>query len=161
LNEALTRAYKGNFEASWNLYVATDKYTDAPKKPENRYPEGTKAPIQDSSPQSPFTGKALESCAEWLRDAPDEVALNREYFTAMDQFSRTDDTILICRTIPSKESGKLDVEYFPEKTDDATIQMAISIGLNFDEALRRYQVNRMVDKKPDRSKGQPYSRVPS
>jgi hypothetical protein len=74
----------------------------------------------------------------------------------MDQFSRTNDTVLICRTIKA-DNGKLDVEFFPEKTDHLTTQMAVSIGLKFDEALQRYQRNRIRDGKPDRSRGEPYS----
>ncbi|KAK7413933.1 hypothetical protein QQX98_007201 [Neonectria punicea] len=161
LNGSLTRAYKGNYEAGWDLYVATDSYSDAPKRLENQYPEGTKAPLENSDFRSPFIGKSLESCAEWLKNAPDEVALNREYFTAVDQFSRADDTVLICRVVSGQDKGELAVEYFPEKTDDATTQMAVSIGLKFDEALQRYQRNRVRDGKPDRSNGEPYSRTSS
>lgn len=136
--------------------MATDAYGDAPKKLDNAYPEGTKAPIQHG--RFHFTGKTLESCADWLRDAPDDVALNREYFTAMDQFSRADDTVLLCRAVRGQQPTKLVIECFPEKTDNAVIQMSVSLGIRFDEALRRYQIRRTVDGKPDRSKGQPYSK---
>lgn len=72
----------------------------------------------------------------------------------MDQFSRADDTVLLCRAV----RGQLVIECFPEKTDNAVIQMSVSLGIRFDEALRRYQVRRMVDGKPDRSQGHPYSK---
>ncbi|KAI1244684.1 hypothetical protein MGN70_014561 [Eutypa lata] len=140
LNDALARAYKGNFEAAWEQYLATDNYQDAPRRVKNAYPEGTKAPIPANF-SSPFVGKTLEDCAKWLQEAPDDVALNREYFTAVDNSSREDDTIQICRVIA-----------------ESTIQMSTSLGVKFDEALQRYQRNRMRDGKPDRSKGVPYKK---
>ncbi|CAM1501389.1 Fc.00g105510.m01.CDS01 [Cosmosporella sp. VM-42] len=161
LNESLFQAYQGFDEVAWDLYVATDSYNEAPTKLEGRYPEGTKAPLKDVGFRSSFIGQTLEFCGEWLQNAPAHIALNRDYFTAMDQFSRVDDTVLICRVIPAEDGGELIVEYFPEKTEDATIQISVSIGLRFDEALQRYQRNRMRDGKPDRSKGGPYGNVPS
>ncbi|EMR71282.1 hypothetical protein UCREL1_1676 [Eutypa lata UCREL1] len=157
LNDALTRAYKGNFEAAWEQYLATDNYQDAPRRVKNAYPEGTKAPIPANF-SSPFVGKTLEDCAKWLQEAPDDVALNREYFTAVDNSSREDDTIQICRVIGKGELGNIQVECFPVPTAESTIQMSTSLGVKFDEALQRYQRNRMRDGKPDRSKGVPYKK---
>ncbi|KAF3066435.1 Bifunctional epoxide hydrolase 2 [Daldinia childiae] len=102
LNDALTRAYKGNFEAAWEQHLV-GSYEDAPKKLENAYPEGTKTPI-DVDFRSPFAGKPPEECALWLQNAPEDVALNREYFLFIDQFSKEDDTIQICRADQSVPS---------------------------------------------------------
>ncbi|KAI0134970.1 hypothetical protein F4814DRAFT_399545 [Daldinia grandis] len=158
LNDALTRAYKGNFEAAWEQYLVVGSYEDAPKKLENAYPEGTKAPI-DADFRSPFIGKTPEECALWLQNAPEDVALNHEYFLFMDQFSKEEDTIQICRAEQDVRTGELHVEYFPEPVGDSTVRIATSLGLKFDEALQRYQRNRIRDGRPDRSKGVPYGRV--
>ncbi|KAI0381678.1 hypothetical protein F5Y04DRAFT_280758 [Hypomontagnella monticulosa] len=157
LSDALKRAYKGGFEAAWEQYLVTGDYDDAPKKLENTYPEGTEAPVA-SSYQSPFIGKTVEDCAAWLQNAPDGVALNRDYFLVIDEFSKKSDSVQICRVLHTEGGGGFEVEYFPESTDDSTVQMNTSLGVKFDEALQRYQRNRMRDGKPDRSKGMPYDR---
>ncbi|KAI8959221.1 hypothetical protein F5Y11DRAFT_13302 [Daldinia sp. FL1419] len=158
LSDALTRAYKGNFEAAWEQYLVTGNHEDAPKKLKNAYPEGTKAPVPDDF-RSPFVRKTPEECALWLQDAPEDVALNREYFLFMDEFSRTEDTIQICRVKHDAETGYFHVEYFPELTGDSTIQIATSLGSKFDDALERYQCRRMRDGKPDRSQGIPFDQT--
>ncbi|KAI1478787.1 hypothetical protein F4774DRAFT_144329 [Daldinia eschscholtzii] len=158
LSDALTRAYKGNYEAAWEQYVVTGSYDDAPKKLENAYPEGTKPPV-DANFQSPFIGKTPEECVLWLQNAPEDVALNHESFFFIDQFSKEDDTMQICRAENDPKTGKLEVEYYPVSTEDATLEMATALGVKFDENMQRYQRNRIRDGKPDRSKGVPYSRI--
>jgi len=156
INDTLTRAWKGDMEAAWELYLATDDYDDAPKKrTDNQLSEGTKAPVSTDF-KSPFIGKALEECAKWLQRAPEERELNREYFTALDEHSKEDDTVLLCRIVDSDGSGNVTLQYFPVPTGDTVVEMQTSHGLVFDEKLQNYQRQRMTDGKPDRSKGEPY-----
>jgi hypothetical protein len=132
------------------LYLATDNYDDAPKvRSDNQLPEGTHAPASNFA--SSFIGKTLDECAEWLQSAPDDVALHREYFTALNEHSKVDDTVLLCRMINSK------LQYFPVSTGDTVVEMMTSHGTKFDERLQNYQRQRMRDSKPDRSKGKPYT----
>ncbi|KAI1642158.1 uncharacterized protein F4817DRAFT_369643 [Daldinia loculata] len=159
LNDALTRAYKRNFEAAWeHKYLVIGGYENAPKKLENAYPEGTKAPIHADF-RSLFIGNTPEECALSLQNAPEVVALNREYFLFVDQFSKEEDTIQICRVEQNIGTKRLHVEYFPKPTGDSTVRIATSSGLKFDEALQRYQRNRIRDGRPDRSKGVPYGQA--
>lgn len=143
--------WRGNDEGSWELYLATDNYDDAPKtRADDRLSEGTRAPVTGFG--FPFVGKSIEQCAEWLKSTPSDVALNRVYFTALTMHSKDDDTVLMCR----KEEGA-ESQYFPFKTFDAVVEIATANGIRFDEHLQGYQRGRMQDGKPDRSKGQPYS----
>ncbi|KAL9110582.1 MAG: hypothetical protein Q9227_004940 [Pyrenula ochraceoflavens] len=153
INKCLTRAWEGNFKAAWFLYVA-ESYDGAPRKrTDNEISEGTKAPMSDF--QSPFLDCSLEECAKWLQSAPDEISLQREYFTALDQFSKEDDTILLCRYVETHTEGQSTrkLQYFPVPTSDAVMSMQNALGLKFDEKLQNYQRSRMKDGKPDRSKG--------
>ncbi|EON68582.1 hypothetical protein W97_07840 [Coniosporium apollinis CBS 100218] len=157
INDSLTRAWKGDFEAAWELYLATDDYEDAPKKrSDNELSEGTRAPISTDF-KFPFIGKTLEDCAKWLQRAPDEVELNREYFTALGEHSKEDDTVMLCRIVDSDDAGNVTLQYFPVPTGDAVVEMQTTLGVKFDEKLQNYQRQRMQDGKPDRSKGEPYA----
>ncbi len=160
-NDCLTRAWKGNYEAAWELYLATDDYNDAPKKrDDNELSEGTRAPVAADF-AFPFVGKTLEECAQWLQRTPEDVELNRQYFAALTQHSREDDTVLLCRIVNPDDSGNnnniIALQYFPVPTGDAVIEMQTALGMAFDERLQNYQRQRMQDGKPDRSKGEPYA----
>ena len=151
INDALTRAKKGNDDGPWELYLATDDPANAPKPREDgRFSEGTCAPV--ASHDFSFKGKSIEDCVQWLRATPADVALNRQRFTALTAHSKDDDTVLICR----KEEGS-DLQYYPCANDLVVMQIKTAVGLKFDEYLQSYQRQRMQDGKPDRSKGEPYS----
>lgn len=148
----MTRAWKGDWEAAWELWVATDNYDDAPKvRNNNELAEGSKAPISESY-ASPFVGKTLEDCAKWLQQAPSDVAIDKEYFTALVEHSKEEDTVMACRINGSDESGELDIEYFPQGTDTIVQDMMTNGGLKWNEKAWNYAAARMNDGKPDRSK---------
>lgn len=92
----------------------------------------------------------------WLQDAGDQVAVNKEYFAVMDQFSKEDDTILMGRVVGTGDRSDVKLQYYPVETEFAVSEMMTSSGLKFDEHLQNYQRSRMVDRKPDRSSGKPY-----
>lgn len=132
-------------------------YDDAPKnRDDNELPEGSRAPISQGF-TSPFAGKTLRDCAQWLQQAPSEVAVHKEYFTAIDGYSKEDGTMMACRIVESSEPGDVEVEFFPQSTDTIVMEMATNGGLKlFDEKAQNYQRSRMNDGKPDRSKAGPY-----
>lgn len=136
--------------------MATNNFDNAPKtREDNKPPEATKPPLSDSF-KSPWAGKSLEDCAKWLRSAPSDVAVHKQYFTAMNEYSKEDDTVLVCRIVESKTGGEFDLEYFPESTDTIVMSMWTNDSLKFDEKAQNYQRARMRDGKPDRSKAGPY-----
>lgn len=73
----------------------------------------------------------------------------------MNEFSKGDDTVLVCR-VKSKKGDKIDLEFFPQPTDQIVMEMATNDGLKFDEKAQNYQRSRMKDGQPDRSKAGPY-----
>lgn len=155
INNGLRRAWEGNYRGGWQLWLATDSYDDIPKaRNDNELPTGTEPPISDTF-TSPWVGKSLEDCAKWLQQAPADSAVHRDYFTAMNEFSKKDDTVLVCR-VKSKDGDKIELEYFPQPTDKIVMEMATNGGLKFDEKAQNYQRSRMKDGKPDRSKAGPY-----
>lgn len=84
------------------------------------------------------------------------MAVDKEYFTAMDEHSKEDDTVMVCRVVKSKNSGDVELQYFPQPTGTIVMEMATNDGLKFDEKAQNYQRSRMRDGKPDRSKAGPY-----
>jgi hypothetical protein len=115
INRSLTVAHDRDASETWNLWVATNSYEDMPKATGERQsqPEATKPPVEGSF-TSPWLGKTVEECAKWLQDAPYDVAGQREYFAAMDRFSKEDDTVLACRVW--KDGGVVKVAYYPLPT---------------------------------------------
>jgi hypothetical protein len=115
---------------------------------------GTEPPIPESY-KSPWYGKTVEDCARWLQDAPNDVASDKEHFAAMNEFSKEDDTVLLCRI--KTNGGGLKVDYFPVTTAHIAMYLHTNNGDRFEESFGGYQ-RRMEDEgKPDRSQGGPYS----
>ena len=152
LNSSLKLAHDWDTNATWDLWVATDSYEDMPKAPGERQPllEGTKPPLSDSY-KSPWIGKTVEDCAEWLQNMPSDSGIQREYFTAMNQFSKEDDTVLTCRI--RNANGKVKVDYYPLSTAVVSMYMITNRGSKFDEAGYNYQARMKREGKPDRSQG--------
>ncbi|KAF2202270.1 hypothetical protein GQ43DRAFT_430919 [Delitschia confertaspora ATCC 74209] len=157
INDALTRAWKGDNEGAWNLWLATDSYTDIPKlRDDNEIAEGTKPPIPDNF-ASPFAGKSVEECAKWLQHIPGDSAVNKEYFTVINEFSKEDDTVLVVQVNKNGEGGEeIEVEYFPQPTKNIMMEMWTNGRGKFEEKASNYQRARFDDGKPDRSKGPRY-----
>jgi hypothetical protein len=126
-----------------------------PKAPGKRQdlPEGTKPPLEDSF-NSPWIGNTIEDCAKWLHHMPNDSAIQKEYFAAMDQFSREDDTVLECRI--RIVNGAIEVDYYPLSTADISMYMISNRGSRFEEAGRSYQAQVKREGKPDRSQGGPF-----
>jgi hypothetical protein len=80
--------------------------------------------------------------------------VNRFVFTALTEFSKEDDTVLMCRVvleheedesrvdrnIPAKnEDGSIKVEFFPVATERAQMSMWTNDRLKFAEKIGNYQ----------------------
>lgn len=75
----------------------------------------------------------------------------------MNEHSKDDDTILVCRIVEINQLDSLvELEYFPQPTDTILMEMATNDGLKFDEKAQNYQRSLMTDGKPDRSKAGSY-----
>lgn len=82
--------------------------------------------------------------------------MHRTYFTALDEHSKEDDTVMLCRIVAPENEGKVNLDYFPMATDAIQRDIVTSDGLKFDERAQNYQRSRMKDGKPDRSRAGPY-----
>ncbi len=90
--------------------------------------------------------------------APDgAVALQRKYFTVLDQESREEDEILVVR-IDDDERGEgeeIGVQYFPQPIDLIAMYMCANGGSMFDERAQCYQATCAATGRKDRSKAGP------
>lgn len=78
------------------LWLATIDYEDAPKKEANKSNIGTAPPISASF-NSPFVGQKIEDVARWLRTMPDNIDLDGHHFAIIDDVSREDRSIVVCK----------------------------------------------------------------
>ena len=117
-------------------------------------PEATKPPLSESF-KSPWVGRTVEECAQWLQDAPKDSAVLKDYFTAVNEFSKQDDTVLTCRV--RFENGKLKVDYYPMPTEQISMLMLTNRGSYFDERGSGYQARVKHEGKIDRSQGGPFN----
>ncbi len=62
--------------------------------------QGTIPPVIQFS--NMFSGNTVEEAAEWLRNGPESMFLQRKLFVVLDDYSEANDTITICRRNPKK-----------------------------------------------------------
>jgi hypothetical protein len=60
----------------------------------------------------------------------------KDYFTAMDEFSMADDTVLTYRIIT--KNGDIKVDYYPAPTDQVALMIMAHRGSYFDEGGHGY-----------------------
>jgi hypothetical protein len=114
---------------------------------------GTVPPIRESY-KSPWYGKTVEDCAKWLQAAPDDIASDKRHFAAMNEFSKEDDTVLLCRI--NTTNGGFKVDYYPVETKYVAMSLHTRNGSSFEESFGGYQREMDFQGKPDRSQGGPY-----
>jgi hypothetical protein len=78
----------------------------------------------------------------------------KEYFTAVNEFSKEDDTVLTCRV--RMENGNLKVDYYPMPTKYISMYMLTNRDSYFEERGGSYQRRLKQEGKPDRSQGGPF-----
>jgi hypothetical protein len=159
----LKRAYDGDCQSGWSFWVATDSYDDMPAPDEYNKPnaDGTKPPLLETW-SSPWAGKTVEDCAEWLQKMPSvegpqyyhHTSVDRNYFLAMDEYSEGDDTILVCR-VTKKENGELRVDFVPQATVEVQMYMWTNQGIMLDGRAEQYKRTMALEEKPDRSRFKP------
>lgn len=134
-----------------------------PKDPPDRLqPDGsvlppvqvTKPPVSNSY-ISPWSGKTVEDCAKWLQGAPEDVASDKRHFAALNEFSKEDNTVLLCRI--KDDGGNVKLDYFPLNTKWIACYLYTNSGDRFEESFGGYQREMEDEGKPDRSQGGPYS----
>lgn len=96
MNLKLQEAYDGSTTDRWYFWLATKNYDDAPQKNPDHGSDGTEAPI-DESFTSPFVGQSVDAAAEFLRNAPDTVDVERHFFAVLDDRTEKDGSVVMCR----------------------------------------------------------------
>ncbi|EON67541.1 hypothetical protein W97_06909 [Coniosporium apollinis CBS 100218] len=90
LREARSRPYE-----PWCYWLA-DQYETAPPDTDEGGIDGTKAPI-DKDWKSPFIGRTLRECADFLRKAPSSAWLDRNFFAVVEEHTLDKGVITLCR----------------------------------------------------------------
>ncbi|KAI8936747.1 hypothetical protein NX059_007134 [Plenodomus lindquistii] len=163
IDDCLTRSFKGDYSGTWNLWVATDSYEDMPPPMVRPPPPNATEPPLPKDYASPWINKTVEDCAKWLQAMPvhegaNAESVNRDYFLVMDEYSKDDDTIQVCRIV--KEEGGVRVDYFPQPTAQIQLEMWTNLDSKYEEKATNYRRARLFKHhKPDRSRfkvGGPY-----
>jgi hypothetical protein len=90
-----------------------------------------------------------------LQAAPNDAVSDKTHFAAMNEYSKEDNTVLLCRI--NKDDGTLKVDYFPLTTAHIAMYLHTNSGDRFEESSGGYQREIEDAGKPDRSGGGPYS----
>ena len=100
-------AHDGSTVEGWLYYLAVKDYAAAPrKKPEGGNLDATRVPI-DKSFNSPFVDQSVDGLAEWLKEAPKDVNLERKFFAVLDKKAEgSDPSVALCRI--GDDNGKGD-----------------------------------------------------
>ncbi|KAI8965379.1 hypothetical protein F5Y11DRAFT_312941 [Daldinia sp. FL1419] len=116
--------------------------------------DGTRPPIPDSF-VSPFIGKSLEECAEFLRRTPDKKDWNREHFCVLGDDDVRDDTVTLVRGL---DNGR--VHAYPETVElTGSSMFTMWTGNSFEEKLQMYQAGVEEHPEKDRSVGKAFEYV--
>ena len=91
------------------MWLASEKYENAPQKETRRVHEGTRSPI-DESFKSAFIGKTIEDAAEWLKNKPDGVDLEAHHFAILDGCAERDGSVVVCK-IGDKDLNGSELDY--------------------------------------------------
>lgn len=111
---------------------------------------GTRPPITDSF-ASPFLGRTVQDCAQYLRGTPNSKDWNKEYFCVLDDDDVDQDTIMVVRRL-----GGNDVHAFPCPVRETSRKIYTALSDNFEEKLLMYQRITKSEGNYDRSIGTPY-----
>lgn len=116
--------------------------SDAPKKRQDdevNEHSGSSVPVSESY-RSPFVGKTIEDVAFILRDASEDVDLDRRLFAVIDAKSGSKDTITVCRRGNADYEGD-DVEWYRIDATEAAMELdAIEPG-TWEQHKRDYDRN--------------------
>lgn len=94
INKILREA--GEAPIPFIFWLASKNYEDAPHKQPDQAQQGTEYPI-DESFTSEFVGKKVEDAADWMKNKPDNVALDANHFVILDKRAEKDGTVVLCK----------------------------------------------------------------
>ena len=129
-------AHDGSTVEAWFYYLAKRDYAAAPrKKPGEPNSEATRVPI-DKSYKSPFVGQTIHSVAEWLKEAPTDVDLERKFFAVLDNKAEArEPSIAICR-IGNKDGKGDEVKCILCSAKESSLLLAGLEYGDFDDTLQ-------------------------
>ncbi|KAF2822870.1 hypothetical protein CC86DRAFT_372667 [Ophiobolus disseminans] len=161
LDDCLQRAHDGDPTPGWSFWVASTSYADMPAPPQTDKPdeEGTEPPLPDSW-TSHWIGKTVEECAQWLQKQPTyegekyylDSSVRQGYFVAMDEWSKEDGTMLVCRVSKKEDGEELNVDFFPQRVEEVQMQMWTNEGSMWENKAQAYRDTVRKEGKPDRSR---------
>jgi len=94
INETLG-ATSGSYGLTY--WLATEDYSDAPKKKSSNVHDCTKPPIPKDY-RSPWIGGKIDDIIQWLQAKPDDTGFNPRFFAVLDNGSKDDSpTVVVCR----------------------------------------------------------------
>ena len=97
--------------------------------------DATRVPI-DKSFKSPFVGQSVDSLAEWLKEAPKDVNLERKFFAVLDEKAeRSDPSVALCR-IGDKDGNGDEVKCILRNAKESSLILAGFEYGDFDEILK-------------------------
>ncbi|KAI6081639.1 hypothetical protein F4821DRAFT_248830, partial [Hypoxylon rubiginosum] len=128
------------------------RWTDDPD-PREIVSEGPKTPLPPSYVSS-FVGKTLKDCASYLSNSPEDAAWSIDYFFALDEHCKNEDTILLARAFEDRNKG---IHAFPAPTTQAVQKMfSVETSSDFEMKMEAYQNIIKEQGKVDRSIGTPW-----
>lgn len=109
--------------------------------------------MQITSFAFPWTGKTVEDCAKWLQNVGDrEFRVDRQCFAVVDEYSKKEGTLLVCRNINWEDPFKdVELQYYPKAMWSAA--SCLLYPDHFEKDIMAYRRARKMEEKPDRSKG--------
>jgi hypothetical protein len=86
-------------------WLATDDYSDAPRKSPSNVNDGTEPPISKDF-VSPWIDCKMEDIIRWLQAKPEDAGFNSRFFAVLDAGSKDDPaTVVVCRIGDAEGEG--------------------------------------------------------
>lgn len=128
-------AHDGSTVEGWFYYLANHDYAAAPrKKVEGCNTDATRVPI-DRCFRSPFVAQSVHDVAEWLREAPRDVHLERIFFAVLDRKAEgSEPSVGLCR-IGDKNGKGGEVKCILRKARESSLMLSGFEYGDFDEIL--------------------------
>ena len=90
----------------------------------------------DKSFKSPFVDQSVDSLAEWLKEAPEDVNLERKFFAVLDKKAEArDPSVALCR-IGDKDGKGDEVKCILCNAKESSLTLSGFEYGNFDEILK-------------------------
>ena len=114
-----------------DFWLAADNYEDAPHKRPKHTNLGTSPPI-DENFRSPWIGKKVENCVNWLQQKPDTVDLDVHHFAVLDRQAAVDGIVVTCK-IGDRHLEGIELKFLRKPAVEASAWL---VGLEFGDWAR-------------------------